>query len=363
MAKKKTAGAQDLAAAIRSRGYDWQAGPTSISALSPAEQKAHLGLKVGPEELRATEQAIRAAEALRAMQPVAFAAPVAIDWRSNNGNWTTPIRDQGSCGSCVSFATCATFESRLKIVCKSAAFAPDLSEAHLFYCGCGNCCGTGWNFAPALDYCKATGVAREADFPYTPGNQPCKAGLTPYVKLTAWTQVMAIADRKNVLSAKGPLVAGLAVFADFYSYRSGVYRHVQGALQGYHAVSVVGYDDSQQCWICKNSWGPAWGDAGWFRIGYGECGIDTQFAFYDMDAACPEPGPTPDTCRQYVTTLVRVLQVARTNGALRACLRYYVCGAVRRPPCTAQHLTVVKGVLAILKRCPQYRRPFCNALR
>jgi hypothetical protein len=157
------------------------------------------------------------------------------------------------------------------------------------------------------------------------------------------------------------MVAGMAVFNDFFSYRTGVYRHTTGALAGYHAVSVVGYDDSQQCWICKNSWGPGWGDSGWFRIGYGECGMDTQFAFYDADAPCV--GPTPDDCRQYVAVLLRALQAARVNPALRACLRHYVCGSTVRPRCTSQHLAVVRGVLAILKKCPQYRRPFCNALR
>lgn len=363
MAKRKAPPPRDLAAAIRSRGYDWQAGPTTLSNLSAAEQKAHLGLDVRPEEIRATEQAITALETARALYAGAIAAPPSIDWRNNNGNWTTSIKDQLSCGSCVAFATCATLESRLKIVCKSSSFAPDLSEAHLFYCGCGNCCGNGWNFAPALDFCKQTGVAKEADFPYTPGNKPCPPSLNAYSKLAAWSQVLAVADRKNVLSGKGPTVAGLAVFADFYSYKTGVYRHVTGALQGYHAVSVVGYDDSQQCWICKNSWGTGWGDAGWFKIGYGECGIDTQFAFYDMDAPCPEPSPTPDNCKQYVPALVRVLQVARTNPALRACLRYYVCGMGQRPRCSVQHIAVVKGVLAILKKCPQYRRAFCNALR
>jgi hypothetical protein len=181
------------------------------------------------------------------------------------------------------------------------------------------------------------------------------------VKITAWAAVMAVADRKNVLAAKGPMVAGMAVFNDFFSYRTGVYRHTTGALAGYHAVSVVGYDDTQQCWICKNSWGPGWGDSGWFRIGYGECGMDTQFAFYDADAPCV--GPTPDDCRQYVAVLLRALQAARVNPALRACLRHYVCGSTVRPRCTSQHLAVVRGVLAILKKCPQYRRPFCNALR
>jgi len=109
--------------------------------------------------MKATAAAIKAQTALAAFR--AIAAPAAVDWRNNGGDWTTPIRDQQNCGSCVAFGTCATLEARIKIACKNASMAPDLSEAHLFYCGCGNCCNSGWNFPPALDFCKNTGVAEE----------------------------------------------------------------------------------------------------------------------------------------------------------------------------------------------------------
>jgi C1A family cysteine protease len=284
-----------------------------------------------------------------------------VDWRNKNGgNWTSPVKDQQSCGSCVSFATCGTLESRINIACNNANMDVDLSEAHLFYCGCGNCCGTGWNFPPALDFCKNTGVGLETSFPYTPANQACKAGVQTYAKITNWTSVLAIADRKNILATKGPMVAGMAVFQDFYSYTSGVYRHVTGSLVGYHAISVVGYDDGQQCWICKNSWNTTWGESGFFRIGYGES-IDTQFPFYDVDITCPVPPPVDD-CARYLPQLRRVLELARTNMSLRLCLRYYVCGRGSRPLCSAAITTVVRAVLLILRRCPQYKTPFCRAL-
>jgi hypothetical protein len=59
---------------------------------------------------------------------------------------------------------------------------------------------------------------------------------------------------------------------DFFAERSGVSRHVSGDLAGGHWVCLVGYDDSSQCWIAKNSWG----ERGFFRIGYGECGIESE---------------------------------------------------------------------------------------
>jgi C1A family cysteine protease len=74
------------------------------------------------------------------------------------------------------------------------------------------------------------------------------------------------------------------VYQDFFSYRSGVYRHVSGGAAGGHCVEIVGYDDAQGCWICKNSWGANWGEGGFFRIAYGECQIDTWYGPYGANS-------------------------------------------------------------------------------
>ena len=64
----------------------------------------------------------------------------------------------------------------------------------------------------------------------------------------------------------------------------GTYRHVLGTDKDYHAICVVGYDDYNQCWIAKNSWGDAFGEAGFFRIGYGECEVE-DFPFHAVDVS------------------------------------------------------------------------------
>jgi len=67
------------------------------------------------------------------------------------------------------------------------------------------------------------------------------------------------------------------VFHDFFNYKSGVYHHVDGELAGGHAVKILGWgkdDSGTDYWICANSWGPTWGESGFFRIKMGEGGID-----------------------------------------------------------------------------------------
>ena len=84
------------------------------------------------------------------------------------------------------------------------------------------------------------------------------------------------AQIKEWVSSKGPVSSCFSVYDDFFSYRSGIYRHVTGSLAGEaltwrsSAITTI-----RATGIRENSWGTGWGDHGFFAIAYGECAIDT----------------------------------------------------------------------------------------
>lgn len=267
---------EEVQAAIRERGVSWEAGETDITPYLDADPRdiGLFGLSLDGLKQEALEK--RAAAAGVTVPP---SPPPAIDWRKVNGRrWITEIRDQRTCGACVAFATCAVLESRAKLVQDNVNLSIDLSEAHLFFCGAGAACYTGWDIEQALEFCRDCGVGLERDFPYTPMNQACRQ-IEPVVKVSSWEPKMSAYYRKQAIDQNGPVIAGMKVFEDLYYYCGGVYQHVTGDLRGLHAVAVIGYDDSQNCWIVKNSWGTGWGEEGFMRIAYKE--LDTEFPFYD----------------------------------------------------------------------------------
>jgi C1A family cysteine protease len=260
----------------------WQARQTPQSNLSDEAKRRLLGVNLD-EESRARAMAVRRAVA----GPVPSFAPE-VDWRNRNGNHVTPVKDQGYCGSCVSFGTTATVESMASI---EKGELLDLSEADLHFCSSHGPNCDGWWPHEAIGQVMIRGIPDEACFPYKsafdppPPNPKSIIGPNRDARAVSVQQTSTLAlmeERKNYLSEVGPCCAVFQVFDDFYSYAGGVYHHVTGGPMGLHCVQVIGYSESEQCWICKNSWGTGWGAGGFFKIAYGEAGIDTDFPFWTI---------------------------------------------------------------------------------
>ncbi len=109
-------------------------------------------------------------------------------------------------------------------------------------------------------------------------------------------------DIKSRVVDKGPLVVdmGFGDYAGAY-WDNDVYR-CSNDLFINHSVVIVGYDDGGDYWIAKNSWGSTWhNNNGYFKVGYGECGIEGNVHYVDRVALPSTVTPPPSTDCQRVT--------------------------------------------------------------
>jgi hypothetical protein len=242
--------------------------------------------------------------------PDPLRSPAEFDWRRHGV--IGDVRDQGRCGSSVSFATTGLVGAQAGI--ELGARDLHLSESDQHFCSShGAHCG-GWNYHDALDQVRVRGVVTSEAFPYLEAfddpprgdpddpdrrwlahcrREPLRVFNT--YKITNFT-AHAGQDRKVYLAAVGPLVCGFTVYEDFHNYAGGVYRHVAGERLGSQAVLVVGYSDPERAWICRNSWGADFGGpaqpdgtgGGFFKIGYGDSGIDAE-PFYGCRGVIAPP--------------------------------------------------------------------------
>ncbi len=249
----------------------WNASDNDISRLGPEGVKALCGLILQPTP---NDSAVS--------PPHPAVMPTTFDWRNNGGNFVTPVRNQGSCGSCWAFSSTAALESKALITYNEPSVDLNLSEQTLVSCSGAGSCGGGY-IDQAAAFLSSTGIPQESCFPYAGTNLSCSSACQNWDQQTYRTQSWSfvtdtVDDIKAGLITYGPLVASMAVYDDFPYYSSGVYSRVSNNFLGYHAVTIVGWDDNQQAFIVKNSWGASWGQQGYFLIAYSQVN-DSYVAF------------------------------------------------------------------------------------
>lgn len=217
----------------------------------------------------------------------AVSIPDSFDSRKQWSNCVFPVRDQQQCGSCWAFGAAEALTDRLCIATQGAQKVV-LSTEDLVSCDKSNYGCNGGYLNKAWQYLEDQGTVSDSCFPYTAGHgvaPPCRTtcidGSTPIrykVQVGSIIQPSDMTSIQTEILNHGPVEAGFSVYQDFFSYKSGVYQHKSGSLQGGHAIKIVGWgvDGSTPYWIVQNSWGTSWGMNGFFWIlrGHNECGIE-----------------------------------------------------------------------------------------
>lgn len=292
---------EELQARIDAQGLDWVAGRTSMTELPESARREMLMPPLS--ELPALDP-----DALASGDPLPDTAPPGphpppdpeapeFTWQDVDGqDWTSPVTNQGQCGSCAIFAAVSTIEASLNVAFGDAALDYDLAEQYFLDCTPASC-SEGTHHLVCLNQTLNHGIPDEACMPYMAADQDCaeicEDASQRMVRAAGWGWVADyILDEPTDEQIKqalvfGPVTTSMDVYSDYFGYVDGVYEPLEGLpIVGGHAVPIIGWNDAHDSWYCKNSWGTDWGQAGYFEIRRGAAGIDGPFTTWlQMDAS------------------------------------------------------------------------------
>lgn len=258
--------------------------------------------------------------------------PEEFNWKNIDGkDWTTPVKNQGNCGSCWLFSAMGALESVINIREGCAELDPDLSEQYILSClpAAGSC--NGGNTTKCVFYFinstssdgnHYNGVITEecfkyqSNFNYIPScsekQEYWKDFLVPissYGESWSYYNIPELRETiKSLVYQKGPIMVYFWASERFMNWGklhklpSQYYPDFNENCPNFvnHGITIVGWKDDSSIgnggyWICKNTWGPNWGYNGFFNIEYDCLNLGGFIAWVDYDPESFNWGPiAPD---------------------------------------------------------------------
>ena len=202
------------------------------------------------------------------------AIPESYEW--NDLGMVSPVKNQGSCGSCWTFSTVGAMESHWNILGKGRNLT--FSEQQLVDCA-GDFDNHGCNGglpSHAFEYIKHVGgLESDATYPYKAKTLPCVHRPEISVAHCRYGSFNITQGDEDQLAERlynaGPISVSFQVITGFKNYAGGVYSVSNcgtGTQDVNHAVLATGYgvEKGVKFWNIKNSWGGSWGTSGYFKM-------------------------------------------------------------------------------------------------
>ncbi|XP_035528700.1 cathepsin K [Morone saxatilis] len=206
--------------------------------------------------------------------------PKYLDYRKKG--MVTPVKNQGSCGSCWAFSSAGALEG---LLAKTTGKLLDLSPQNLVDCVTENDgCGGGYMTNAFKYVANNGGIDSEESYPYVGEDQPCRYNSSGMAAECKNYMEVPVGDEHKLAIAlfkQGPVSVGIdATLSTFQFYTKGVYYDSNCNKDDInHAVLAVGFGVSakgKKYWIVKNSWGESWGKEGYILMARNRgnlCGI------------------------------------------------------------------------------------------
>lgn len=191
-----------------------------------------------------------------------------VDWD------VTPVKNQGSCGSCWAFGTIGAIEAVHKHATGNEVI---LSEQQLVDCSGQGC--NGGSQEHAMSYLSGRSIYTSASYPYRAKDGSCKKGTASGVTISGYKSTSKSESALASALQNDALTVSIKVDSQFRNYKSGVISGMATSCGHNHAVTLTAFDSSTM--KIKNSWGTSWGQNGYIHFqrttrGCGAWGIYTK---------------------------------------------------------------------------------------
>jgi len=215
--------------------------------------------------------------------------PEEFDWRKKDGqNYVDPVISQ-SCGSCYAVSTVSMINSRVRIQTKNRE-KPVFPYHQVLSCDHYNqACAGGYPYL-VEKYVQDYGLTKSGKCAQSQeqlkelgegaGEHEAAVRITKFGYIGGYYGGSKTAQMMREVYENGPIVVGINGGYELMHYSEGLFIETgegEGQVKNDfervdHAVLVVGWgsdEGGKKHWIIKNSYGPNWGEHGYFRIPLG----------------------------------------------------------------------------------------------